>query len=118
MIKKEDIVIYSIDIQDRIAVPLPFARLWAPNTSQLFSELLYTCINFRSLAMANSKWVQGKLQRVTESNLFQSRYEYVKTFELNDQLLPNTWTVVRIDGRGFHKCNFPLVPFMAILIKT
>jgi len=27
----------------------------------------------------------------------------VKTFELNDQLLPNTWTVVRIDGRGFHK---------------
>lgn len=31
------------------------------------------------------------------------RYEYVKTFERPDTLLPNTWIVVRIDGRGFHK---------------
>ncbi|RHZ45613.1 hypothetical protein Glove_668g6 [Diversispora epigaea] len=32
-----------------------------------------------------------------------SKYEYVKQFEKNDVLLPNTWLVVRIDGRGFHK---------------
>lgn len=32
-----------------------------------------------------------------------SRYEYVKSFERADTLLPNTWIVVRIDGRGFHK---------------
>ncbi|RUS34220.1 Thg1 C terminal domain-containing protein [Jimgerdemannia flammicorona] len=32
-----------------------------------------------------------------------SKYEYVKQFELDDSLLPNTWLVVRIDGRGFHK---------------
>ncbi|KAL1915009.1 uncharacterized protein VTP21DRAFT_7714 [Calcarisporiella thermophila] len=32
-----------------------------------------------------------------------SKYEYVKDFELEDRLLPNTWLVVRIDGRGFHK---------------
>lgn len=32
-----------------------------------------------------------------------SRYEYVKTFESDEKLLPNTWIVVRIDGRGFHK---------------
>ncbi|KAK3393736.1 Thg1 C terminal domain-containing protein [Podospora didyma] len=32
-----------------------------------------------------------------------SRFEYVKNFELSDQLLPNTWVVVRIDGRGFTK---------------
>jgi hypothetical protein len=31
------------------------------------------------------------------------RYEYVKAFEQADLLLPNTWIVVRIDGRGFHK---------------
>ncbi|TVY43460.1 tRNA(His) guanylyltransferase, partial [Lachnellula subtilissima] len=31
------------------------------------------------------------------------RYEYVKAFEQPDLLLPNTWIVVRIDGRGFHK---------------
>jgi len=31
-----------------------------------------------------------------------SRYEYVKFFEKDDSLLPNTWIVVRIDGRGFH----------------
>ncbi|KAI0421787.1 tRNA guanylyltransferase [Xylaria grammica] len=32
-----------------------------------------------------------------------SRFEYVKQFEYNDSLLPNTWIVVRVDGRGFSK---------------
>ncbi|CAL3972235.1 unnamed protein product [Diplocarpon coronariae] len=32
-----------------------------------------------------------------------SKYEYVKAFEQPDSLIPNTWIVVRIDGRGFHK---------------
>ncbi|KAH6692664.1 tRNA guanylyltransferase [Plectosphaerella plurivora] len=32
-----------------------------------------------------------------------SQYEYVKAFEQPDILLPNTWVVVRIDGRGFTK---------------
>ncbi|KXJ91518.1 tRNAHis guanylyltransferase, partial [Microdochium bolleyi] len=32
-----------------------------------------------------------------------SRFEYVKNFEQPDILLPNTWIVVRIDGRGFTK---------------
>ncbi|KAF2668374.1 tRNA guanylyltransferase [Microthyrium microscopicum] len=32
-----------------------------------------------------------------------SMYEYVRLFEQPDVLLPNTWIVVRIDGRGFHK---------------
>eukprot|EP01018_Ginkgo_biloba_P038373 Gb_05117 [translate_table: standard] len=32
-----------------------------------------------------------------------SKYEYVKSFELQDNLLPQTWLVVRIDGCHFHK---------------
>lgn len=32
-----------------------------------------------------------------------SKYEYVKDFEKFDRLLPQTWIVIRIDGRGFHK---------------
>lgn len=32
-----------------------------------------------------------------------SKYEYVKSFELEDRLLPLTWIVVRIDGRSFHR---------------
>ncbi|KAK3907054.1 tRNA guanylyltransferase [Staphylotrichum tortipilum] len=32
-----------------------------------------------------------------------SKFEYVKQFEQPDSLLPNTWIVVRIDGRGFTK---------------
>lgn len=31
------------------------------------------------------------------------RWEYVKQFERPDELLPNTWIVVRVDGRGFTK---------------
>ncbi|KAJ5204750.1 tRNA(His) guanylyltransferase [Penicillium cinerascens] len=34
-----------------------------------------------------------------------SKFEYVKDFEQPDILLPNTWIVVRIDGRGFHKLS-------------
>ena len=32
-----------------------------------------------------------------------NRYEYVRFFEQPDTLLPNTWIIVRIDGRGFTK---------------
>ncbi|EON69651.1 hypothetical protein W97_08911 [Coniosporium apollinis CBS 100218] len=32
-----------------------------------------------------------------------SKYEYVRAFEQSDVLLPNTWIVVRIDGRGFKR---------------
>lgn len=32
-----------------------------------------------------------------------SKYEYVRLFEKDDSLLPNTYIVVRIDGRGFHR---------------
>ncbi|KAL1871306.1 hypothetical protein VTK73DRAFT_2138 [Phialemonium thermophilum] len=32
-----------------------------------------------------------------------SKFEYVRLFEQQDGLLPNTWIVVRIDGRGFTK---------------
>jgi len=34
-----------------------------------------------------------------------SKYEYVRNFERDEILLPNTWIVVRIDGRGFHKLS-------------
>ncbi|BBN13662.1 tRNA(His) guanylyltransferase [Marchantia polymorpha subsp. ruderalis] len=30
-----------------------------------------------------------------------SKYEYVKSFEQSDALLPHTWIVIRVDGRGF-----------------
>ncbi|KAK4879237.1 hypothetical protein RN001_007383 [Aquatica leii] len=32
-----------------------------------------------------------------------SKFEYVRNFESEDNLLPNCWIVVRIDGKGFHK---------------
>ena len=32
-----------------------------------------------------------------------SKYEYVRHFELDDRCLPNSWIVVRIDGKGFHR---------------
>ncbi|KAI4141850.1 MAG: hypothetical protein LQ340_007522, partial [Diploschistes diacapsis] len=34
-----------------------------------------------------------------------SKYEYVKMFEKHTKLLPLTYIVVRIDGRGFHKLS-------------
>ncbi|KAL6713868.1 tRNA-His guanylyltransferase [Lecanora helva] len=34
-----------------------------------------------------------------------SKYEYVKAFEQHTSLLPKTYIVVRVDGRGFHKLS-------------
>lgn len=31
-----------------------------------------------------------------------SRYAYVRSFELPDPLLPSTFLVIRLDGKGFH----------------
>ncbi|EDW11785.2 probable tRNA(His) guanylyltransferase [Drosophila mojavensis] len=32
-----------------------------------------------------------------------SRYEYVKSYEQDDKILPNVWIVIRVDGKKFHK---------------
>lgn len=32
-----------------------------------------------------------------------SKFEYVKSFEIHNELLKNTFIVIRIDGRGFTK---------------
>lgn len=32
-----------------------------------------------------------------------SKFDYVRTFELEDKIIPNVWIVVRIDGKAFHK---------------
>jgi tRNA(His) guanylyltransferase len=35
-----------------------------------------------------------------------SKFEYVKYFEIDNKLLNNTYIVVRIDGKGFTKYYF------------
>ena len=52
---------------------------------QLIIFFIYLQFTFSSSAMAKSK------------------FEYVRHFEAVDRCLPNTWIVVRIDGKGFHK---------------
>lgn len=34
-----------------------------------------------------------------------SKYQYVKSFEIEHYLLPDTYIIVRIDGKGFHKLS-------------
>ncbi|XP_055610199.1 probable tRNA(His) guanylyltransferase [Uranotaenia lowii] len=42
----------------------------------------------------------------SNKSMANSRFEYVKSFEQPDKLLPNCWIVIRVDGKGFHKfCN-------------
>ncbi|XP_046437172.1 probable tRNA(His) guanylyltransferase isoform X2 [Daphnia pulex] len=37
------------------------------------------------------------------STMAKSKFEYVRLFETEDRCLPNSWIVVRVDGKGFHK---------------
>lgn len=39
----------------------------------------------------------------TSAPMANSRFDYVRSFERDDTLLPNAWIVVRVDGKGFHK---------------
>lgn len=42
-------------------------------------------------------------RNIHQTKMACSKYEYVKNFEACDKIVPNTWIVVRIDGKGFHK---------------
>ncbi|KAI8479774.1 tRNA-histidine guanylyltransferase 1-like [Branchiostoma belcheri] len=37
------------------------------------------------------------------SVMAKSKFEYVRQFETQDPCLPNTWIVIRLDGRNFHR---------------
>ena len=37
------------------------------------------------------------------SVMAKSKFEYTRKFEEELRLLPNSWIVVRVDGKGFHK---------------
>jgi len=39
----------------------------------------------------------------SSATMSNSKYEYVRKFESDDQMLPECWIVVRIDGKAFHK---------------
>lgn len=54
-------------------------------------------------ALAWGWWGSFELHNLTGHGLTDFRYEYVRLFEQPDNLLANTWIVVRIDGRGFSK---------------
>ncbi len=43
-----------------------------------------------------------------------TRFGYVRSFELPDPLLPNTFLVLRVDGHGFHKS----VPFFISFLSS
>lgn len=40
---------------------------------------------------------------VTTPTMANSKFDYVRTFETEDKIIPNVWIVVRIDGKAFHK---------------
>ena len=48
------------------------------------------------------RFISGSFHTAANSIMAQSRFEYVRNFECADNLLPNSWIVVRIDGKKFH----------------
>lgn len=59
-------------------------RFYVQKLASIQSILKYTCYQ--------------KTTRMAKSS-----FEYVKMFESTDSLLPNTWIVIRLDGKCFHK---------------
>lgn len=46
---------------------------------------------------------KGSTAAPCRRNMACSRYEYVKSYEQDDKILPNVWIVIRIDGKKFHR---------------
>ncbi|XP_017152730.1 probable tRNA(His) guanylyltransferase [Drosophila miranda] len=51
----------------------------------------------------NSLLIKTTARELPKRSMACSRYEYVKTYEQDDTILPNVWIVIRIDGKKFHK---------------
>lgn len=43
------------------------------------------------------------IKQIRTRKMANSKFEYVRDYEIEDRLLPNCWIIVRIDGRNFHK---------------
>ncbi|XP_023945348.1 probable tRNA(His) guanylyltransferase [Bicyclus anynana] len=52
-------------------------------------------------SLISSLLVKNKYSKLFK--MAKSSFEYVKNFEQDDTLLPNSWIVVRLDGKCFHK---------------
>ncbi|XP_003738789.1 probable tRNA(His) guanylyltransferase [Galendromus occidentalis] len=59
------------------------------------------------MRMVNAFWVVDSTFRralfCTTGSMAKSKFDYVRNFEHIDSVLPNTYIVVRLDGKGFHK---------------
>ncbi|XP_077291019.1 tRNA-histidine guanylyltransferase [Arctopsyche grandis] len=55
------------------------------------------------MALTFRKSVFRCLQHIFTRNMANSKFEYVKKYEQDDNLLPNCWVVIRVDGKSFHK---------------
>jgi len=71
-----------------------------PNISRRFSSSSLLSFSISSLLSKKSFALRSD---ETRCKMAQSKFEYVRKFEIEDKLLPNCWIVVRIDGKGFHK---------------
>lgn len=93
-----------------MSVPSLTTQTWQRSATPRTKDVLH-CVTLRKLSCTHNCQKHGKLKvRFISSkpgcdghDSPAHRWEYVKQFEQPDQLLPNTWVVVRIDGRGFTK---------------
>ena len=61
-------------------------------------------IDLRILSRYNYRNTVIELQKSEDNrSMANSKYEYVRQFETHDVLLPETYIVVRIDGKKFHE---------------
>ena len=79
----------------RHAQKLGLPKLLQPHTSMFALR----CVSRAPISHLTSL----QICRAKSSRMANSKYEYVKRFELDDSLLPGCWIVIRLDGKGFTK---------------
>ncbi|XP_038210402.1 probable tRNA(His) guanylyltransferase [Zerene cesonia] len=57
----------------------------------------------KKISSVVNRCMKYSFHKIFLTKMAKSSFEYVKNFEQDDALLPNTWIVVRLDGKCFHK---------------
>lgn len=75
----------------------------------LFASAMFASLS-RSVHLCNQQQISHRSTlsiqvsaAAKRGRMANSKYEYVKRFELDDSLLPGCWIVLRLDGKGFTK---------------
>ncbi|KAJ2103379.1 tRNA-histidine guanylyltransferase 1-like, partial [Coemansia sp. RSA 922] len=92
----------SFDRLDSCRQRFPYpAPIIAKSGHEIFMRMSDSALSVAGSTQNSSSMCSASPASLLLKHMAKSKYTYVRDFEREERLLPNTWLVVRIDGQGF-----------------